>query len=710
MKSSPEFLRIDCLFAHTNSLSRMATPFTTPKLFKFLAVFLTVTMYFGCFSVSGARVGHYERNRSHVHNVPNNIDTTTHRHRYHKNAKARDTLRKHHLREEKDILSKEDKEREHKTSHEAEDILLQTSIDNIAKSKDIKEPQHVFHKEGSRHKTEQSFEKSIQQKAAVEQSKEEGISKQEERVILVKQNFQPEKNKDDEFSSEKAVFLPIKNKTSEFSSESFEKPKSYPVKNKDEKATLEILEKSTRSENPPENFEKPISKTAKNADAELSSEIFQNPKLHLTKTKDIEFFSENFEKPISQPAKKKDSEIFSETEELSYTDEAGEQHNVEGFFDENSTLSHVIDDFESMSNDSYHKSLDPGCPGCRLNREMRETIRENRKRALQQQILNALQMERPPNATVRRYPKVPALLELYEKSESLMMADEPSGGARKRDPFYGEEVESDEEPVQTKAVYIQAQPAPAELRLNISDGVFFTLPNQLWTSKIKRAHMWVYIKRPSTPLEQKYVELSISLIAPETKGSERIVQKPIEIKKINMGRKHKPWRQIDIKNILEFWTKRPDLNMGLQLKALDDNGNNLIVLPPDEEYAPLISATLGRTKLHSRHRRSVSLVCTEQSQESRCCRYPLEIGFVEMGWEWIIAPQRVDANYCAGECHMVMMDATPRSWIAQNMQVGTGSCCVATRMQPLSLLYFGDDQTILFQILQDVKVSTCGCV
>ncbi|KAK3802189.1 hypothetical protein RRG08_004479 [Elysia crispata] len=204
-----------------------------------------------------------------------------------------------------------------------------------------------------------------------------------------------------------------------------------------------------------------------------------------------------------------------------------------------------------------------------------------------------------------------------------------------------------------------------EVNLNISDGVYFTLPTQLKTSKIKRAHLWVYINKPSTPLTRNFVELQVVQIAPETRSSERLVQKPIETKKINIGKKYKPWRQIDFKKVLEFWTKRPEFNFGVQIRALDGNGNNLVVLPPDEEYAPLVMVSLQKDKSHRRHRRSQSLVCTESSHESRCCRYPLEIGFVELGWEWIIAPLYVRADYCSGECHMAMLDATPRSWITQ---------------------------------------------
>ncbi|RUS72114.1 hypothetical protein EGW08_020127 [Elysia chlorotica] len=420
------------------------------------------------------------------------------------------------------------------------------------------------------------------------------------------------------------------------------------------------------------------------------------------------------EESLLEDFSKKEEETFSETESLSYTDGDGKLQDLQGFFDDNSTSQAIPDDFDSSSNDT---SYSPGqdCRECRQRRELRETIRENRKLALQQQILYALRMEKPPNATGRKYPKAPAFQHLYKNRENRMMADAPSGGQHYNQDFHGdnsfnmEEEESEEDLVRTKVVYIRAQGAPEGDSLNITDGVFFTLPDHLRTSQIKRAHLWVYINKPSTPMTSNYIELEILQIAPETRSSEKVVQKPIETKKINLGKKHKPWRQIDFQRVLEFWTKRPEFNFGIRIRALDDSGNNLVVLPPDEEYAPLVMVSLQKDKTHRRHRRSQSLVCTESSHESRCCRYPLEIGFVELGWEWIIAPLYVRADYCAGECHMAMLDATPRSWITQQLESGGGSCCVPTRMQPLSLLYFDDDQNILYQILQNVKVSKCGC-
>jgi len=49
----------------------------------------------------------------------------------------------------------------------------------------------------------------------------------------------------------------------------------------------------------------------------------------------------------------------------------------------------------------------------------------------------------------------------------------------------------------------------------------------------------------------------------------------------------------------------------------------------------------------------VDLDCDETTSEQRCCRYPLTVDFAEFGWDWVLAPTRFEAYYCAGLCPFV---------------------------------------------------------
>lgn len=109
-----------------------------------------------------------------------------------------------------------------------------------------------------------------------------------------------------------------------------------------------------------------------------------------------------------------------------------------------------------------------------------------------------------------------------------------------------------------------------------------------------------------------------------------------------------------------------------------------------------------------RYRRSDSLTCSENSTEHRCCRYPLTVSFAEFGWEWVIAPTHVKADYCSGECRMTLQNKTPYSWIASQTSEG-GSCCTPSKMTALPLLYFDQHGDVVFQMLQNMRVERCGC-
>ncbi|KAK3802186.1 hypothetical protein RRG08_004476 [Elysia crispata] len=215
---------------------------------------------------------------------------------------------------------------------------------------------------------------------------------------------------------------------------------------------------------PPSSFDNKEEKHQKDSSLSQNSS-FKKVKPYKKEKADSKTKQDIYEESVAQVAKESEENQTSETESLSYTDRDGELHDLTGFFDDNSTSLQISEDFNSLSNDTSH-SPEQECRECRKRKEQRETIRENRKRALQQQILFALRMEKPPNATGRRYPKAPGFVHLYRNSENLMMADAPSGGNAYRDSsgheFHGNnhfhmEEESEEEIVRTKMVYIRAQ-------------------------------------------------------------------------------------------------------------------------------------------------------------------------------------------------------------------------------------------------------------
>lgn len=42
---------------------------------------------------------------------------------------------------------------------------------------------------------------------------------------------------------------------------------------------------------------------------------------------------------------------------------------------------------------------------------------------------------------------------------------------------------------------------------------------------------------------------------------------------------------------------------------------------------------------------------TKTTFSDKCCKYPLDIVFKDIGYDWILVPNRYTAYYCAGHCH-----------------------------------------------------------
>ena len=115
----------------------------------------------------------------------------------------------------------------------------------------------------------------------------------------------------------------------------------------------------------------------------------------------------------------------------------------------------------------------------------------------------------------------------------------------------------------------------------------------------------------------------------------------------------------------------------------------------------------------NRRKRMIGMDCEEgQSEQKRCCRYKLTVDFDEFGWDWILAPKRYEAYYCAGECPFVFLQRYTHSHVLQlSNRTGSvgGPCCTPTKMSSIQLLYYGENKEIITGILPDMTVDRCGC-
>ncbi|XP_053320248.1 bone morphogenetic protein 10 [Spea bombifrons] len=101
-----------------------------------------------------------------------------------------------------------------------------------------------------------------------------------------------------------------------------------------------------------------------------------------------------------------------------------------------------------------------------------------------------------------------------------------------------------------------------------------------------------------------------------------------------------------------------------------------------------------------------------------CKKTSLYIDFKEIGWDsWIIAPTGYEAYECRGVCSYPLTEhVTPtKHAIVQtlvhmkNAQKASKACCVATKLDPISILYMDAGVMTYKYKYEGMVVSECGC-
>ncbi|XP_068598162.1 growth/differentiation factor 5 [Brachionichthys hirsutus] len=102
----------------------------------------------------------------------------------------------------------------------------------------------------------------------------------------------------------------------------------------------------------------------------------------------------------------------------------------------------------------------------------------------------------------------------------------------------------------------------------------------------------------------------------------------------------------------------------------------------------------------------------------RCHRKRLHVNFKEMGWDdWIIAPLEYEAFHCDGLCDFPIrshLEPTNHAIIQTLMnsmdpESTPPTCCVPTRLSPISILYIDSANNVVYKQYEDMVVESCGC-
>ncbi|KAK2717860.1 hypothetical protein QYM36_006608 [Artemia franciscana] len=145
----------------------------------------------------------------------------------------------------------------------------------------------------------------------------------------------------------------------------------------------------------------------------------------------------------------------------------------------------------------------------------------------------------------------------------------------------------------------------------------------------------------------------------------------------------------------------------LELEVYEEESNKI------SDYSPGLFSKYFTTKGRNEKRRH------SRYYRGHCKKRPLYIDFKKINYDsWIIAPKGYEAYECSGKCTFPVADhLTPtKHTVLQALMHGSQPdrvarpCCVPTKLEPISLLYVDEYETVTFKYnYEDMVVSACGC-
>ncbi|KAM4807856.1 growth/differentiation factor 3-like [Rhinophrynus dorsalis] len=179
----------------------------------------------------------------------------------------------------------------------------------------------------------------------------------------------------------------------------------------------------------------------------------------------------------------------------------------------------------------------------------------------------------------------------------------------------------------------------------------------------------------------------------------------------------------NLTKLTEDWTNS-EKNMGLVLEIFVDGDANRAnsysaMCEPIHSFihTSLLTVSLDPTSCKT-PRAKRNAPSSMPTPSNICKKRRLYIDFKDVGWQnWVIAPRGYMANYCHGECpypltemlrgtnhavlqtlvHSIEPESTPLP------------CCAPTKLSPISMLYYDNNDNVVLRHYEDMVVDECGC-
>ncbi|XP_019716647.1 inhibin beta B chain [Hippocampus comes] len=229
--------------------------------------------------------------------------------------------------------------------------------------------------------------------------------------------------------------------------------------------------------------------------------------------------------------------------------------------------------------------------------------------------------------------------------------------------------------------------------------------------QVLQSSLWIYVRSSKSP-DQVPAQVFLTADGGESNRT-LVIEKMLEVQESN-------WHTFPISRTLQTFLDGGQKRLHLEVRC-DEDGKNLCSLEnsPKTSYQPFLMAQVRPRDNPAKHLlRKRSLRCGDDI--TVCCKKELYIKFKDIQWhDWIIAPEGYHMNYCVGQCpqHLAgspgiasSFHATVLSQLKVNgINTAASSCCVPTERQPLSMVYFNSQHSIIKTDVPDMIVESCGC-
>ncbi|XP_063770601.1 protein DVR-1-like isoform X2 [Pseudophryne corroboree] len=179
----------------------------------------------------------------------------------------------------------------------------------------------------------------------------------------------------------------------------------------------------------------------------------------------------------------------------------------------------------------------------------------------------------------------------------------------------------------------------------------------------------------------------------------------------------------NLTDICKSW-RHPYKNLGLALQLFSREEGTLAPGQIKEcqgihtfLYTSLLTVTLNPLQCKkSRKKRSYGKLPFTAS--NICKKRLLYVEFRDVGWQnWVVAPRGYLANYCYGECPYPLAEVLNGSnhAILQSLTHSLEPeyiplpCCVPTKMSPISMLFYDNNDNVVLRHYENMAVDECGC-